>query len=77
MNTATATSRILVELNEYLNVCFATVDLHGETHYDLFTMYKNLPSVIECDGKLYGKSGWDSDKQKAYYRSDMNFAVAR
>jgi len=33
--------------------------------------------VIECNGRLYGKSCWDSDQQKAYYRTDRHFAVAR
>ena len=73
--TATASNRLLVELSDYGKVKFATVDLHGENHYDLYQMYKRLPSVIECNGQLYGKSCWDSDKCKAYYRSDRTFAV--
>lgn len=79
MHTATAvavsTDRLLVELSDYEVIGFATVDLHGETHFDMFQMYKRLPSVIECNGRLYGKTCWDSDHQKAYYRTDRNFAV--
>ena len=75
--TATATTHILVELSEYHGIGFATVDLHGENHHDLYQQYKSMPSTIECNGKLYGKSCWDSERCKAYYRTDLNFAVAR
>jgi len=75
MATATASTCLLVELSDYGRVKFATVDLYGETHYDLYQHYKSLPSVIECNGTLYGKSCWDSDKCKAYYRSDRHFAT--
>jgi hypothetical protein len=74
MQTATASTRILVETSEHQGIGFATVDLHGETHYDLYVMYTKLPAVIECGGKLYGKSCWDSDRQKAHYRTDKTFA---
>ena len=76
MFTATAANnRVLVELSDYHGIGFATVDLHGENHFDLYQHYKSLPNVIECNGRLYGKSCWDSDRQKAYYRTDRHFAT--
>ena len=65
---------ILVDVYKYEGVCWAVADLHGECHYDLWQMYQKLPNVIEVEGRLYGKSGWDSDKEKAYYRTDMIIA---
>jgi hypothetical protein len=75
--TANATTKILVELSEYQGIGFATVDLHGDVHYDLYQMYKRLPNVIEANGRLYGKSCWCSDKHKAYYRTDKDFASVK
>jgi hypothetical protein len=77
MITASATSHLLVEVSEYQGIGFATVDLHGDGHYSLYEFYRRLPDVIECNGRLYGKSCWNSDQQKAYYRTDRHFAVAR
>lgn len=77
MITASATSHLLVEVSEYQGIGFASVDLHGDCHYSLYQCYCRLPNVIECNGRLYGKSCWDSDHQKAYYRTDRQFAVAR
>ena len=74
--TATITDRIVVEVVDAQGIGFAVVDLHGE-HYDQWTMYKKLPSVIEVDGRLFGKSCWDSDKCKAYYRTDKSFAKGK
>ena len=77
MTTASAVAigdALAVELYDYHGVGFAVADLHGETHFDLWRMYERLPSVIAVDGRLYGKSGWDSDREKAYYRSDKAFA---
>lgn len=73
--TATATNLLKVELSTFHHIGFATVDLHGETHYDLYQMYKRLPDMIECNGRLYGKSCWDSDKHKAYYRTDIQYGT--
>lgn len=79
MKTASAmaitTNHLAVELMERDGVGFAVADLHGETHYDLWRMYERLPAVIAVDGHLYGKSGWDSDREKAYYRTDRTFAT--
>jgi len=34
------------------------------------------PHAIEYDGELYGRSGWNSDRHVAYYRSDIKPALA-
>lgn len=34
-----------------------------------------FPAGIEVAGKAYGWTGWDSDRNVAYYRSDKRFAT--
>jgi hypothetical protein len=34
------------------------------------------PHAIEYDGEIYGRSGWNSDRHVAYYRSDVKPAFA-
>ena len=34
---------------------------------------KRLPKVIEINGRLYGRTGWNSDSLVAYYRTDRVF----
>lgn len=31
--------------------------------------YKSLPRVVEYQGVLYGKTGWNSDTCQAYYKT--------
>ena len=33
-----------------------------------------LPDAISFDDKCYGKSGWNSDRNIAYYRTDIQVA---
>lgn len=42
--------------------------------YDAFFA---LPAVLVLDGCEYGKSAFDSDRGKAYYRTGALFAVAQ
>jgi len=35
-----------------------------------YTHFTNLPNVIKLNGIFLGKSGWNSDRQVVYYRSD-------
>tara|TARA_R100000008_G_C3527117_1_gene137177 strand:+ start:448 stop:678 length:231 start_codon:yes stop_codon:yes gene_type:complete len=37
--------------------------------YD-YVEYKRTPSGIVYDGKVYGRTGWNSDKHVVYYRTD-------
>ena len=38
--------------------------------------FRKLPPVVELRGVQYGKTGWDSDKGIAFYRTDVKLAVA-
>ena len=42
-----------------------------------FEMFCQLPEVIEYNGIVAGKTGWNSDTGFACYRSRLNFARAR
>ena len=35
-----------------------------------------ITQAIEYDGEIYGRSGWNSDRHVAYYRSDVKPALA-
>lgn len=39
------------------------------TKCDDYAMLKTLPAVLECDGYRCIMSGWNSDKQEAYYKT--------
>jgi hypothetical protein len=39
--------------------------------------YKRLPKAVSHNGCLYGKSGWNSDRMCAYYRTDVPVAVTQ
>jgi hypothetical protein len=34
--------------------------------------YMRLPSVVSYNGRMMGKTGWNSDKNVAYYQSTAN-----
>lgn len=36
-----------------------------------FDVYVSLPAGIEFQGKLLGKTGWNSDSCKAYYKTGI------
>jgi hypothetical protein len=40
-----------------------------------FDCFKALPEVVEFEGKLCGKTGWNSDKNLAYYQSNARIAL--
>ena len=45
-----------------------TIDYSGD--------YKEIPRAILYEGKVFGRSGWDSDKLRAYFRSDIKLAFS-
>ena len=45
-----------------------TIDYNGD--------YKQIPKAILFEGKVYGNSGWDSDRMTAYFRSDIKLAFS-
>ena len=42
-----------------------------------YTDFKQLPKVVWHDNCLYGKTGWNSDRMFAYYRTDAQVALAQ
>jgi hypothetical protein len=58
-------------------VTFLTVSLGGGEHWDMWQAYSKLPAVVEFNGRLFGKSCWDSDKGRGYYRSDISIAMGK
>lgn len=51
------------------------VKLKETEHWEMFCEYQKLPSVVEFEGIVYGRSGWNSDTGEAYYKPDV--VVAR
>lgn len=49
-------------------VHYIAVDCHDYEHF------KSLPDAVSFQGQTLGKSAWNSDKELAYYRSDMKLA---
>ena len=50
---------------------------HGlETPCSDYGEYIGLPAAVEYQGRRYGKTGWNSDKDLAYYQTSKNFALA-
>ena len=45
-----------------------------EMHVGSYAEFCGMPAAIRMDGKTYGKSGWNSDVNVVYYRSDKVFA---
>ena len=43
---------------------------------DPYASFKKLPSAVEYNGRVYGKSGYDSDVNRAYFRTDKPIAHA-
>jgi hypothetical protein len=41
-----------------------------------FDCFQALPSVVEFEGTLCGKTGWNSDRNVAYYQSNARIARA-
>jgi len=54
------------ELPNGVNVVTVSCDGYDEL--------KKLPKVIEYHNRVYGQTGWNSDKNVAYYRDDAQLA---
>lgn len=54
------------------------IERHSEVEVgcDNYDVYAKLPAAITYSGKVYGKKGWSSDKNRAYYDTDKSFAMA-
>ena len=45
-----------------------------ETNCTSFQQFCDLPQVVEYEGKIFGKSGWSSDRCYACYKSNISVA---
>lgn len=43
----------------------------AETDCEDYQAYKSLPAAIEVDGRIMGKTGWNSDRGYAYYKTGV------
>lgn len=59
------------------NITILVVSLGGGEHWDMYQVYKNLPDVVTYDDQDFGKSAWNSDVGRAYYRSDYAIAFVK
>lgn len=59
----------VIEQQFYEGIGFIKVPCHD------FAEFRRLPAAINFEGKAYGKSGWNSDHNVAYYRTDKPFAT--
>lgn len=41
---------------------------------DTYQSFKRLPNALEFHGRLYGKTGYNSDTLKAYYSTNVHMA---
>lgn len=59
----------------------ATEEMDGEHHLIGFCAdfdhYKRLPEVVEWEGRMFGKTGWNSDDCRVYYKSGVTVGTAR
>lgn len=69
--TAIADAVEIESSTEYQGILFAEVAIDPADPYGSF---KKLPAAIIYQGRELGKSCYDSDKNRAYYRSDKLFA---
>ena len=73
-DTAQPVDALLVEYSQAFDQI--TVKLHEDVHYDMFKKYSKLPSIIRYRGRLYRKTGWNSDHGEAYYLAATSNHVA-
>ena len=46
-----------------------------ETECPDYDTFRSLPGAVSFEGRVYGRSGWNSDTGRCYYRSDAKFAI--
>jgi len=54
----------ILSVEKYGDLTIAT------TTCENFNAYLDLPDAVEVEGKVLGKTGWNSDNNVAYFRSD-------
>jgi hypothetical protein len=63
---------LVVEPSSYDGDYFLTVDIDPDDPYGSF---KALPEALEYEGRVYGKSAYDSDRNRAYYKAGIPVAA--
>ena len=61
-------------LFEYINIkasCTCENDSIVEVDCCDYDDYRLLPAAIEVEGKILGKTGWNSDRQYACFKSNV------
>jgi hypothetical protein len=55
--------------------------VEGETFVEVncrdYDHYASLPDVVEVNGQLLARTGWNSDRDVAYYKSGCLIAIPR
>lgn len=70
MNANPAKNAIKIDLVEkFPNGITCLITTCGDYDY-----YASLPCVIEFEGRLFGKTGWNSDTNNACYKSHTSVA---
>lgn len=70
MATATVVQAVTVNLHYPLEG-----DFWLETDCADYDVLKALPKVVEFEGRKYGQTGWNSDRNTAYYGTAKKFAT--
>lgn len=68
---ATAINAISVIPTSYAGTTILTTKVEG------YEGYAALPQVVEYQGGIYCRTGWNSDTMLAYYKQGGLYAVAR
>jgi hypothetical protein len=63
--------------SEYINVEFACT-IEGDSIIEVrcpnYETFSGLPSVLEFEGRLHGRTGWNSDRGLACYKTSAPIA---
>jgi len=69
----------LTPINNIIPVISSCI-VEGETIVEVncndFSEFKKLPEAVNFSGEMLVKTGWNSDKFRAYYKSAKNFQFA-
>lgn len=71
--SAVTKSMTVQQVTEYQGVGYLYTGINPDDPYDSF---KRLPAAVTYDGRIFGKSCYDSDRNVAIYRTDVRAAVA-
>lgn len=62
---------LLVEPSTCDGDYFLTADIDPDDPYGSF---KKLPAAVEYEGRIYGKTAYNSDRNRAYYKAGVPVA---